>query len=67
MKILSLFKHDDRDRVLIYQNANNSFDFNYSVEDGVDENGKEEPKFKDANESINTDITYEMREVDYYA
>ena len=67
MGILNYIKSDNRDKSTIYQNANNSFDFNYSIESGVDDNGKDEPYFDDANKSIDKSVTYEMKEVDYYA
>lgn len=67
MKILNLIKKDSRDKSVIYQNANNSFDFDYSVQMGTDDNGKDEPLFKDANRKIDISVTYEMKEVDYYA
>lgn len=67
MKLFNLIKKDNRDKSTIYQNANNSFDFDYSVQAGVDDNGKDEPLFENANKNIDTSITYEMKEVDYYA
>lgn len=62
MKIFNLMK---RDKCAIYQNANNSFDFDYSVQTGSNE--KDSTLFKDANKNIDIGITYEMKEVDYYA
>lgn len=67
MKILNLIRKDNRAKCVIYQNANNSFDFDYSIQSGTDDNGKDEPIFKDANRKIDTSITYEIKEVDYYA
>lgn len=67
MKIFKLIKKDKRDKAIIYQNANKSFDFDYSIQTGIDDNGKDEPLFKDANEKIDTSVTYEIKEVDYYA
>lgn len=67
MKKINLIKKDIRDKCIIYQKANNSFDFDYSLQSGTDDNGKDEPFFRDANEKINTSITYEIKEVDYYA
>lgn len=67
MKIFNFIKKNNVDRCAIYQNANKSFDFDYSIQSGTDDNGKEEPFFKDANKNIDTSITYEMKEVDYYA
>lgn len=67
MKKINLIKKDNRDKCIIYQKANNSFDFDYSIQSGTDDNGKDEPFFRDANEKIDTSITYEIKEVDYYA
>lgn len=67
MKIFDLVKRDKRDKSIIYQNANNSFDFDYTIQGGEDKNGKEEQLFKEASKSIDTSVTYEMKEVDYYA
>lgn len=67
MRIFNLVKKDNRDKCTIYKNANNSFDFNYSIQSGADDNGKDEPFFKDANKNIDVSITYQMKEVDYYA
>ena len=67
MKIFNIIKKDNRDKKIIYQNANSSFDFDYSIQSGADDNGKDEPFFKDANKKIDTSITYELKEVDYYA
>lgn len=67
MKIFNIIKKDERDKRVIYQNANNSFEFDYSIQSGTDDNGKDEPLFKNANENIDTNVTYEMKEVDYYA
>lgn len=67
MKIFNFIKENNVDRRAIYQNANESFDFDYSIQSGADDNGKEEPFFKDANKNIDMSITYEMKEVDYYA
>lgn len=66
MKKINIRK-DKRDKCIIYQNANNSFDFDYSIQSGADDNGRDEPFFKNANEKIDTSITYEIKEVDYYA
>lgn len=67
MKKINLIRKDNRDKRIIYQNANNSFDFDYSIQSGTDDNGRDEPFFKDANDKIDTSITYEIKEVDYYA
>jgi hypothetical protein len=67
MKIFNLIKKDNRDKCTIYQNANDSFEFDYSVQSGADDNGKDEPMFKNANKNIDVSVTYEMKEVDYYA
>lgn len=67
MKKINLIRKDNRDKCIIYQNANNSFDFDYSIQSGTDDNGRDEPLFKDANDKIDTSITYEIKEVDYYA
>ena len=67
MKIFNIIKKDNRDKKIIYQNANSSFDFDYSIQSGADDNGKDETFFKDANKKIDTSITYELKEVDYYA
>ena len=67
MRILNAIKKDNRDKCIIYQNANNSFDFDYSLQIGTDDNGKDEPLFKEANSSIDIKTTYEMKEIDYYA
>lgn len=67
MKKINLIRKDNRNKCSIYQNANNSFDFDYSIQFGTDDNGRDEPFFKDANDKIDTSITYEIKEVDYYA
>lgn len=67
MKIFNLIKKDNRDKCAIFQNANKSFDFDYSVQSGADDNGRDEPFFEDANRNIDKSVTYEMKEVDYYA
>lgn len=67
MKKINLIRKDNRDKCIIYQNANNSFDFDYSIQSGTDDNGRDEPFFKDANDNIDTSITYEIKEVDYHA
>ena len=66
MRLFNLIKMDNRDKQAIYKNANDSFDFSYSVQSGTDVNCKE-PLFKDANKSIDTGVTFQMKEADYYA
>lgn len=65
MKIFDLLTKDNRDKCAIYQNANNSFDFDYLVISGVCDD-PEEPSFTNANKSIDTSVTHEIKEVDYY-
>ncbi|MCH5269075.1 MAG: hypothetical protein J1E62_12160 [Lachnospiraceae bacterium] len=67
MGLLNYIKSDSKDKSTIYRNANNSFNFDYSIQSGVDDNGKDEPYFNNANKCIDKNVTYEMKEVDYYA
>ena len=67
MKIFNFIKIDKRDKRAIYKNANNSFDFDYAIQTGVDDNGRDEPLFKEATDKIDLNDTYELKEVDYFA
>ena len=67
MKILGLFKKDNKDKRTIYQNANDSFDFDHSVTSATCDDSTDGLLFTNANKNIDTSVTYEIKEVDYYA
>lgn len=65
--MLFRIKKNNRNKRAIYQNANSSFDFDYSVQSNTGKKSGNETSFKDANKNIDTSVTYEMKEIDYYA
>lgn len=67
MKIFKFLKRNNKTTEQIYQEAFELFDFDYSVESGLDDNGRDEPLFREANAEIDTTQTYELKEVDYFA
>ena len=66
-KLFSFKKKDKKSKEEIYQQANSSFEFNYSITNWLDQNKSiEEVAFSEAIQKMPQEAV-EMKEVDYYA